>query len=257
MKIDFHTHIWPHQIGYVDEFVESLDGAGIDKAVVMPIAPHGSNEDIANCVEQAPDRLIGFASVMPMATPMRQTNADPVSVLEDAVVRLGLRGLKLHPIVQGFEICDPGIAPTVDAAGELGIPVLIHTGPAYARTGRLRNADIELIDDLAIMCPRTTLIAGHGDPLLVGPHLARKHPNVYLETSGAWADLGRLLPGLALRAVEVAGKEKVLFGTDYSIGKEERFESSMGVLNDSGMASDWLEAVYGGNAWKLLATNST
>jgi predicted TIM-barrel fold metal-dependent hydrolase len=252
VKIDFHTHIWPEQVGRVPEFVAALDRAGIDKAVVMPIAPHGTNDEVARCVEQAPDRLIGFASVTPNMLGMRTSRADPLSELDRAVNSLGLKGLKLHPVIQGFAIDDPSIAPVVDAAGSLGIPVLVHTGIAFVARGRMRNAAIELIDDLAILCPGTTIVVGHGEPLLTGPELAKKHPNVYLETSGTWASLEGIIPGVAKRALEIAGPEKVLLGSDFNVDREERLAEAIGVFERAAIPDEWRDAVYSANALRLL-----
>ncbi len=67
-----------------------------------------------------PKRLIGFASVVP----------NPVDIaieeLKNAIVDLGLRGLKLHPGMQGFCLKNVHLWRVLDFAGkELGIPVII------------------------------------------------------------------------------------------------------------------------------------
>lgn len=252
MKIDFHAHIWNDQGDRVEEFVGQLDAMGIDKAVVLPIAPYMTNEEVARHVATSPDRIIGFASVVPFAQTTGIPRRDPVEELVYAVRQLGLKGLKLHPVIQGFDINDPGLIPVVRTAGELGIPVLLHIGLSNGRSGRMAHANIEMLDDLAIMCPDTVLIAGHSDPLGVAPELAFKHPNVYLETSLTWPRYCDLIPGLAKQAVEIAGVEKVLFGADYHIGRESRVSDVVRVLDSSGLPDDALELIYSGNAKRLL-----
>lgn len=252
MRIDMHTHIWNNQFDRVTEFVESLDRFEIDRAAVLGIAPYMDNEDVARCVKQAPDRLVGFAGLHPFAETTGIPRRDPVDELRRAVEGLGLRGLKLHPIIQGFKMNDPGLLPVVQAAGELGVPVLFHTGPSRGRVGRIANAEISLLDDLAIMCPDTVLIAGHADPWGVAPEIAAKHPNVYLETSISWPRYCSLIPGLAAQAIDIAGADHVLFGTDFSLGKDDRVREVDEVLTAASVSPESLAKVYAGNAAKLL-----
>jgi predicted TIM-barrel fold metal-dependent hydrolase len=252
MKVDFHTHIWNDQQDRVAEFVTTASGLGVDKSVVLPIAPYMSNEDVARLVATDPDHLIGFASVVPFAQTTSIPREDPVETLGHAVEKLGLRGLKLHPLIQGFDLADPGLVPVVSAAGDLGIPVIFHTGPSNGRTGRLANGHAEKLDDLAIMCPNTILVAGHADPNSEAFYIARKHPNVYLETSIAWALWGSIIPNLTRRIVRETGPEKVLYGTDFSLGRQQRVIDTDAVFNSSGLSEDELALVFGGNALRIL-----
>lgn len=250
MRIDVHTHVWNNQLDRLDEFVNTLDELEIDKACVLPIAPYMSNEDVADLAERADGRVIGWASVVPFAETTGIPRVDPVESLRRAVETLGLKGLKLHPMIQGFALNDPGLVPVVGAAGELGVPVLFHTGPANGRAGRLENSRIELLDDLAMMCPDTVLIAGHANPLGPAPYLARKHPNVYLEPSITWARWCRLIPGLAQMVIEHAGADKILYGSDFSLGRNERVIQLDTVLADIDAADKTL--IHGDNARRIL-----
>ncbi|GGM40278.1 amidohydrolase family protein [Dactylosporangium sucinum] len=252
MKIDFHTHVWNTQLDQVDEFTGRLTELGIDAGVVLPIAPYMTNEAVADLVTKGAGKVIGFASVVPFAETTGIPREDPLATLDHAVNTLGLRGLKLHPLIQGFALNDPGLVPVVSAAGDLGIPVLFHTGPANGRAGRIENGRITLLDDLAIMCPNTVLIAGHADPLGDAPYLARKHKNVYLETSISWSRWGKLIPGLVRQVVEESGPDKILYGTDFSLGRDQRVVDTDAVFESSGLSSDALALVYGGNAVRLL-----
>ena len=252
MKIDFHTHVWNTQLDRVDEFTDRLTALGIDAGVVLPIAPYMTNEAVAELVKRGCGKIIGFASVVPFAQTTGIPREDPLETLDRAVTTLGLRGLKLHPLIQGFALNDPGLVPVVSAAGDLGVPVLFHTGPANGRAGRIENGRIALLDDLAIMCPNTVLVAGHADPLSEAPYLARKHPNVYLETSIAWAKWGKLIPGLVRQTVEDAGPDKVLYGTDFSLERDQRVRDTDEVFAASGLRDDQLELVFAGNAQRLL-----
>ena len=250
MRIDVHTHIWNDQFDRLDQFIGSLDELAIDRACVLPIAPYMRNEDMADLVERSNGRIVGWASVLPFAETTGIPRVDPVEDLRHAIEDLGLKGLKLHPLIQGFALNDPGLVPVVSAAGELGVPVLFHTGPANGRAGRMENARIELLDDLAIMCPNTIMIAGHASPLGPASYLARKHPNVYLETSITWARWCKLMPGLASMVTEHAGADKILYGTDFSIGRDERVTGLNAVLEELDPTD--LEKISGQNAARIL-----
>lgn len=252
MILDMHAHIWNTQFDDVDTIVSEMDDVGLDQVCVLPIAPYMTNEDIAAVVARKPDRFIGFASVVPFAATTSIPRTDPVDALAQAVQELGLKGLKLHPLIQGFSMSDPGLAPVVQAAGELGIPVIFHTGPSYGRAGRSENGRIELLDDLAIMCPNTVIIAGHASPLGDAPYIAHKHPNVYLETSLAWSRYCSLIPGLARQAVDIAGVEKIVFGSDFSLGKRERVTDMIDVFDKAGLSESESELIYSGNAKRIL-----
>lgn len=251
MTIDIHTHIWNGQFDKVDEFIGELDKLEIDQACVLPIAPYVTNEDIAAVRDAGKDRIIGWASVLPFGQTTGIPRVDPVDELRRAVEVLGLRGLKLHPMIQGFSLADPGLVPVVRTAGELGIPVLLHTGPSNGRAGRVDHARIELLDDLAIMCPDTVLIAGHANPIIPATtYLARKHPNVYLEPSISWPRYAKLIPGLTAEAVAHAGAEKVLFGSDFSLGHDDSVRSVQSALSE--LKADVRQQVEHDNAARIL-----
>jgi uncharacterized protein len=252
MITDFHGHIWNTQLGQTDEIIGQMDEVGLDRLVVLPIAPYMTNEDVAGLVAKKPDRFVGFASVLPFAQTTSIPRRDPIEELEYAVKELGLKGVKLHPLIQGFELNNPGLAPVVQAAGELGVPVLFHTGPSYGKNGRTDHGRVELIDDLAMMCPNTVIIAGHADPLGAAPYIAHKHPNVYLETSIAWPRLCKLIPGLARDAIDIATPEKILYGTDFSLGRQERVRAMNLVLDGAELTAAEREMIQHGNAARIL-----
>jgi predicted TIM-barrel fold metal-dependent hydrolase len=257
VKIDFHAHIWSNQTDAdVDNFIKAMDQRGIDKVVILPIAPYVSNEEIAARVRRHPDRLIGFASVMPFSETTGIPRTDPAQELERAARDLGLKGLKLHPTMQGFSLDDPGLVPLMQKAAELKFPVLFHTGPTHGRAGRLKHALIEHVDDLAIMCPNTIIVAGHGDILDYGPYIAAKHPNVYLDTAITWARMCNLIPGLGEAAIRQASARKILFGTDANPGRIERFDDTLSVLNALDVTEEVRATILGGNAARLLGLQS-
>jgi uncharacterized protein len=111
----------------LETFFLQMNAAGIERAVLLPIACQrarqdgvSSNEQVAELCAISP-RFIGFASVDPL-----QTRA--ALALEDAVKKLGLRGLKLDPSLQDFDPRDTRVFEVYEAANALGLPVVLHTG---------------------------------------------------------------------------------------------------------------------------------
>lgn len=124
-------------VSSVDEMIKEFDDANVEKMVILgwdaetaTALPKVANDYIAGIVSKHPNRLIGFAGVDP------HKGRAAVLELERAVRELGLRGLKLHPMVQKFFPNDEKYYPLWEKATELKIPILFHTGmaawgPAY------------------------------------------------------------------------------------------------------------------------------
>lgn len=169
----------------IETYFAQLDEAGIDRAVVLPIdctTAHGcrviSNEQVARLMEMS-DRFIGFASVDP-------SQLDAPQILERAVGEYGLRGLKLDPALQQFDMADRDRAyPVYQTCSELGIPVLIHCGLSWAPKGRAALAHPLQLEQVIHDFPTLAIVIPHfawpwvNEALM----LAIKHRNVYLDTS--------------------------------------------------------------------------
>ena len=129
MIIDAHVHCSGGE--RADAVLRSLDEARIDIAVLLaPFLSEGfslddaaslqrANTHLATLVREHRDRLIGFAVVDP-----RDPQAP--SHLRHAVETLGLRGAKMVPT--GWYPYDAEVQPVFEAAHELGIPLLFHSG---------------------------------------------------------------------------------------------------------------------------------
>ncbi len=170
--------------------------AGITKTVVIPPGHSdyaSANRQMARIVAQNPDRLIGFASLH--AT---RDKGRIFSIVEEAVTRLGLRGLKVH----GYDA-----SPTrevCEAVQRFGIPMLVDVvGRAY------------LVELLASQYPGVNFIIPHLGSFMddwraqqqVVDQLVR-FPNVYADTAGV-----RRFDYI-VQAVKRAGPHKLLFGSD-------------------------------------------
>ena len=216
--IDFHTHPvlirefaekYPDytrmarevfQIGNnlqpLETFFLQMDVAGIERAVLLPIAcararglAVSSNEQVAELCGMS-KRFIGFASVDPM-----QPGA--AKELEAAIQTMGLKGLKLDAALQDFDLNDPKVFEVYEAAAALGIPALIHTGMSWAPGTPLAQGQPLLLEPAIRRFPRLNFVLAHWAwPWVWDANaLALKYPNVlfgYLLLLLRWPN--RVLP---------------------------------------------------------------
>jgi len=245
MIIDFHTHPFMVQ-ELIDEdpnlekaikevygllfppsplsiFIKEMDAAGVDLCVLLPIdctSSYGlkivSNEAVSRLCKDNP-RFIGFASVDPHSK-------SAVDELKNAVEHLGLKGLKLDPALQQFELNSEEFAyPLYQKCSEFGIPVLVHCGLNWAPKALSHKAYPLDLEPAIMAHPETNFVITHlGWPWVnEASILAMKYPNVYLDTSVVYSGT----PAECLHHVvyTMMGKEifernlssKVIYGSNY------------------------------------------
>lgn len=205
MIIDSHTHI--DEAGFwvdpPETILRLMDEAQIEQAVVMTYRdaplPGGTDplEYIAEACRKHP-RLIGYARMNP------RYGEQAVHELERAFTRLGMKGLKLHPVSYVMHPASPETIALIKKAAEWHAPTLFHCS----------DEDFTLpyqIAQAAEIVPEATIILGHmGGYFHVEDAIqaAKQFPNLILETSAM------PYPHMIKRAVEVIGADRVLFASD-------------------------------------------
>ena len=143
-------HLDGRLIGTVD--------TGGSLGVPGPPDPERCNDYVAAVVRADPDRFIGFASVNPA---FRGVPA-AVAELRRAVQELGLSGAKLYPMYQHWSPADRDLAfPVYEAAGELGIPVMIHQAGSTRIDASLELGRPALLDDIGRCFRDLRVIVAH------------------------------------------------------------------------------------------------
>ncbi|MGO8731470.1 MAG: amidohydrolase family protein [Terriglobia bacterium] len=280
--IDFHTHPvliqefavkYPEytrmardvfQIGNnlqpLETFFLQMDVAGIEKAVLLPIAcerarPYAvcSNQQIAELCGMS-KRFIGFASVDPL-------KPGAPKELEFAVKSLGLRGLKLDAALQDFDLNDPRVFEVYEAASSLEIPVLVHTGMSWAPGTALTQGQPLLLEKAIRRFPRLKFVLAHwGWPWIwEASALALKYPNVFLDTSCLYYDspteffqfvFSKQLP---TTLIERSLRNQVVFGSNYP---RVEIKNMVKALKSLALTEGCLEKILYKNAEKLLGIQS-
>jgi predicted TIM-barrel fold metal-dependent hydrolase len=210
--IDFHVHQpaaradgeLPYSAADYASFVSSL---GIELSVTFTFdgltrPGRAANDSLAAFV--AGGRYVAFATVDPHAP-------DATDEIERCVREHDMRGIKLHPWVQGVSPQTPGVAAICETAASLRIPVLFHDGtPPWSTPLQLAA--------LARRHPTTTIVLGHGglhDLWREAAAAVESAPNLFICLCAT--------PVYAMRALlERCPPERVLFGTDGGLVPEVR-----------------------------------
>jgi len=180
---------------YVEELMPLLDKFNVARALVFPNPNVGdkypeTNDYITECVKKHPKRLVGFGRVDP-----RRGN-EAINELKRIKQKLGLTGIKLHPMVECFRPDHPYFNIFFKRVDELKLPVLIHTGEGFSAPG--------LVVKVAKKHPKMVMILAH---LREGCVAALKESsNIYVETSGT-------LPEFVELATDT-DESRVMFGSD-------------------------------------------
>jgi predicted TIM-barrel fold metal-dependent hydrolase len=229
MVIDCHAHIYPEKIaakaaanisefykipmcqdGTVDGLLECGRRGGIDRFIVfsaagIPGQVASINRYIASMVTEHRE-FTGFGT-------LHRDLEDPAAEIE-GMIALGLRGVKLHPDMQGFDIDDPRMMDMY-AILEGRLPVVFHTGDyryGYSHPRRLAR----VLDNF----PRLTALAAHFGGWSM-PDLALE----YLKDRFCYLDVSSSIPYLGHRRSEelirIYGAERFLFGSDYPMWDPE------------------------------------
>jgi len=270
LRIDFHVHLslYAHHKPWVTEWIrkfypdgyeefinryndpgafeELLTVEGVDYACILaersPITTGVcTNEQVREFCEGR-KRLIPFCDLNPFLY------TDLGSEVHKKVEDEGFRGVKLYPTYQHYYLNEPRIYPLYQAAQDLGIPVLIHTGSSVFKGSRLKYGDPLNLDDVAVDFPSLNLVMAHSGRGLWYDRafaLSRLHPNLYMEISGLPpTKLMTYFPGLARNT------DKVIFGSDWP--GLPSISSNMEAITQLPISAEGAEDILGGNAAKLL-----
>jgi hypothetical protein len=275
MIVDIHTHCMqpdhvseagkaaderagypPMQPLHPDTYLEGM--APVDKAIVFGIRAYATgvespNSFTAEWVANAPDKLIGFMAI----DPVDQGCLDEI----DRGLELGLRGIKIYPMLGRYNPADPTIFAVYEKAQRLRLPIISHFGASPNPRAMLKFSHPLLVDEIAQAFPDLKFVIAHmahpwqRDCALV----LRKHPNVYADVSGS----GWVRPWQAWEAFvlmqEWGVTDKLLFGSDFpgwspqeGMDKMRRLNEQVEGTNLPRIREDVIEGIIHRNSLELL-----
>jgi aminocarboxymuconate-semialdehyde decarboxylase len=171
--------------------METFDAAGIDTVISssasfgdadrLPVerakeVAYAVNEERAAAEREYPGRFFGLATI-----PWQDTSA-ALEVLDDAVQRLGLRGVLLHSNVAGRPVDSKELRPVYRRIAELRIPLCLHPARTIAEE-KLRDYGLEYVlgymfdsSVAALRLALSEIVAELPDLTVVHPHCGATLP---------------------------------------------------------------------------------
>jgi len=254
---DVHAHIFPEKVaekavesignfygirmagaGTAEDLLDSGRRINVLKYVIHSTATRveqvGAINDFISGVQNANNCFIGFGTLHP--------GLENVETEVERIISLGLKGIKLHPDFQDFNIDDSEMLPIYRTL-EGRLPVLMHMGDENRTSSRPKR-----LARIMELFPKLTIIAAHlggyqmwdeSMEYLVGK-------NLYFDTSSSLWKLDRT------RVVEIIrrhGVNKVLFGTDYPMWSHE---DELERFNRLDLTQEEREFILWKNACRLL-----
>ena len=141
--IDCHCHVYPSKIaekavkgigdfynlnmfydGKAETLLSESQKYGIVKSFIFSVATkpeqtNSINEFIKGIIDQYPQSFVGMGALHPDSTKLDEEI--------EKIISLGLKGVKLHPDVQGFQLDDERCMRIFEKC-EGRLPVLVHAG---------------------------------------------------------------------------------------------------------------------------------
>ncbi|PKB82767.1 MAG: hypothetical protein BZY88_03740 [SAR202 cluster bacterium Io17-Chloro-G9] len=264
MRVDVHTHVWPERIAEItleamarDTGIEAVSGntvsalkahmaeSGVDKSVVLGFTERPDQVSRANdwLISIQDDMIVPFGAIHPEL----ENKADEVSRLRQA----GIKGIKLHPVINRFYPDDPKMFPVYEELGE-DMVLEIHTGrlpnskpgdPVYAAPERVMN--------VVRRFPRLKVIALHLGGFYMLDEAERDllgHENVFIDTT--WPPSLREVAADTMNAIiNKHGSHRVCFGTDYPLASQA---ADAEYIQSLGVSDGGVEGILGENARRFI-----
>jgi predicted TIM-barrel fold metal-dependent hydrolase len=261
MLIDFHTHAFPDRIakgaieklsfasgglmpctdGTVSGLEESMKKGNVDVSVVLNIATNASQQknvnDFAASLNNGKN-LFAFGSVYPQSD-------DALDEL-DRIKALGLRGVKLHPDYQHFNVDDEKMKPIYEKISKLGLITVFHAGfdygfpPPYGATPEKLAKALSWFSSPVVAAHWGGVWCSDGVlDLLCGKDL-------YFDTSFGYGNMPKYY---AEKIMEKHTPDRMLFGTDTPWHTPQM---EMTLLSTLGLSDEDMDKIKYKNAAKLL-----
>lgn len=277
MIIDFHTHVFPPWVKEnreenvkrdpcfahlysnpkakmitADEIIAAMDENEVDISVICNIGwitqeiCNETNDYILESVARFPDRLVGFCAIQP--------NAGEAAIRElERCAKGGVLGVgELRPDDQGFDLTDKELMrPIVEVMEKHHLLFNTHTsepvGHIYPGKGRVTP---DMLYPFICNFPELRIICAHwggGLPFYaLMPEVATALTNTFFDVA---ATPFLYQPQIFKFVADIAGADKILFGSDYPLMPPQRVVKQIKSVE---LPPEVEAMILGGNAQRLL-----
>lgn len=249
-----------------DRWIAELDRHGVARAALIASIP-GDEPSVEAAVRRHPSRFVGYVMFNPAAPDAR----DRLDALSGPLRARIFRCLALFPAMHHYPLDDERVERVFGTAQTHGAAVFVHCGVlrvgVRAKLGLpspfdLRRGDPLAAARMAAHFSRVPVIVPHFGAGLFREALmaADACPNIHLDTSSSNAWM-RYHPRLTLAdvfrgALDVAGPDRLLFGTDSSFfprgWQRPVHEAQVAALDEAGADAGARTKIFGGNFDRLF-----
>lgn len=202
--------------GTLENTLADMEASGVVKCVALPCLPNTTFEEYL-AASMLDDRVVPLTGAdMTLSIPEMEKK------LEKDIAR-GAKGLKLHPIIQNVSLEDDRMAAATEVFGKKGLPVTIHVGIGsyYRPDSPWSKVTNPLFGDPKYFC---AFVKRYPDYKFVAAHSCWIAETLVKDADGAgnvWVDTSFCPAHFVQSGVEILGRDKVMYGTDYPFSSME------------------------------------
>ncbi|MDP4093020.1 MAG: amidohydrolase family protein [Bacillota bacterium] len=260
MIIDFHVHCFPDALapkavqllakragtpprlnGMVGDIKSSMNKAGVDYSVILPIATKPEQTKTINnwAAQIQGEKIVSFGSIHPDYLNWK----DELKKIKE----LGLKGIKFHPDYQDFFVDDRKMYPIYEEAFKRDLVVIFHAGVDIGLPAPY-HCEPEMLKKILKDLKGGRIVAAH-----MGGHSYWDDVEKYLVGEDIYFDTAYSIKVIetdqTLRIIRGHGSDKILFATDSPwTDQKEEIERMKGF----GLTEKEYNSIMGDNARKLL-----
>ena len=252
--VDAHVHVHPAMAKVMAEIMEANNLSSVVNLGILEVVGIPFQEGMRAFREALGDRMVYFTTP-DFSSDTSAGFGERMAEELERKVEAGAQGLKIfkelglrHRDADGnlIAVDDQLLPPLWAKAGELGVPVLIHTADPLAFFQPLDENNERWKELLAhpdwhfgtpkfpdhdtLLAQRNRVIERHPDTTFIGAHLGNypenlahvdacldRYTNLYVDTAARIGEIGRHPPE-ETRAFFLKHQDRVIFGTDLVIG---------------------------------------
>ena len=226
--------------------IKGLDEAGTEKGVLISTPTATSNDYVESVLNKYPDRFRAMASL--------DFNQSDLEAQTRSLIAKGFSGIKIHPRIQGVDLCDEKYLPLWDYFNKEELT--IHVDGYF----QLMNHNVRISDLYPLnyenhlrKFPQVTFILGHAGfhRVLDCFFMARSYPNFYCNISYSINYIKRTSLYKDYRFFLEMCDQKILFASDFP---ETSTQTALDLFLElaNGMDAEKKENILFNNAQKIF-----
>ncbi len=238
-----------------ERWISELDSKKCDKAVLFPEVNKIDSVGIA--VDEYPDRFIPYLMFNPL-----EENA--MGILETAISKVGIKGIKLYPPLHYYHAYDERIIPVYELIQDNNMLVTFHFGISVGNTADMRYMDPRDLSPIARDYPKVNFLLAHfGTGYLQSLLFLLYHvDNVYAESSSSNAWMKYLPYNINLtqvfqKVIDARGVDQIIFGTDSTFlprgWRKPIFDTQLAICNALELNQKEIDMIFYKTLEKLIS----